>query len=53
MNGPFESAQMNDYFATLSPIVQQSVLHSGTQPKTLADLQSLADKMTDSHGSIK
>lgn len=51
MHGPFESAQMNDYFATLSPIVQQSVLQSGVQPKTLADLQSIADKMADSHGA--
>ena len=49
MNGPFESAQMNDYFSTLSPVVQQAVLHSGTAPKTLSDLQSLAGKMSDSH----
>ena len=47
MNGPFESANMNDYFASLAPVVQQSILQSGAEPKTLADLQSLASKMND------
>ncbi len=51
MNGPYESAKMNDYFATLSPVVQQSILQCGVEPKTLADLQSLAGKMNDSHSA--
>lgn len=51
MNGPFENASMNDYFATLPPLVQQSILHDGVQVKTLADLQNLAGKMSDSHTS--
>lgn len=46
---PFESAQMNDYFSSLPPVVQQSILQSGTAPKTMADLQNLAMKMTDGH----
>ena len=45
--GPFESAQMNDYFSTLPPTVQQSILQSAVQPTTLAQLQSLAGKMSD------
>lgn len=49
MQQPFQSAEMNDYFAALPPMVQQSILHSGVSPKTMADLQSLAGKMTDSH----
>ena len=49
MNGPFENEQMNNFFATLSPVVQQSVLHSGADVKTLAQLQSVAQKMGDSH----
>ncbi len=47
MNGPFENEKMNDYFSSLSPVVQQSVLHSGVAPKTLSDLENLANKMTD------
>ena len=53
MNGPFESAKMNDYFASLNPLVQQSVLQCGVEPKTLAELESLAGKMNDSHKSVQ
>lgn len=51
MNGPFESTNMNDFFNSLPPLVQQSILQSGVEPKTLADLQSLASKMNDCHNS--
>lgn len=53
MNGPFESAGMNDYFASLAPVVQQSILQSGAAPKTLADLECLAGKLQDSHRNIQ
>lgn len=53
MNGPFESAKMNDYFASLNPLVQQSILQCGVEPKTLAELESLAGKMNDSHKSVQ
>ncbi|MBR5782769.1 MAG: hypothetical protein IKY33_00920 [Clostridia bacterium] len=49
MNGPFESTQMNDYFASLSPVVQSAILHSGADIKTVSQLESIAQKMLDSH----
>lgn len=53
MNGPFENASMNDYFATLSPLVQQSILHNSIEVNSLSDLQNLAAKMSDSHSQAK
>ncbi len=53
MEQVFQNGAMNEYFATLSPLVQQSILQSGVAPKTLAQLQQLASKMSDAHPTAK
>ena len=50
---PFQSKEMNDYFASLPSVVQQAILQSGLEPKTMAELESVANKMQDSHENRK
>lgn len=49
MSQPYQSQEMNDFFSQLPGVVQQSILQSGMEPKTVAELKSVATKLMDSH----
>lgn len=42
------SAEMQDYFDTLSPMVQESIIQSGAKLNSMADMKAVATQMNQS-----
>lgn len=42
------SAEMQDYFDTLSPMVQESIIQSGAKLNSMADMKAVATQMSQS-----
>ncbi len=43
----FENREMDEFFQTLSPLVQHSIIMCDLKPKTLDELRTLADTMAE------
>ena len=41
----FQNREMDEYFRTLSPMIQHAVLMCGAKPATLEELRALAEGM--------
>lgn len=43
----FENREMDEFFQTLSPLIQHSIIMCDLKPKTLDELRTLADTMAE------
>lgn len=46
----FENREMDEFFQTLSPLIQHSIIMCDLKPRTLEELRNLADTMSQQQG---